>query len=367
MIAELGHFAIVLALVVAAVQATVPLYGVARGQVGLMRLAERAAFIQFLAIALSFAALTVAFVRSDFSVGLVALNSSAAKPLLYKITGVWANHEGSMLLWVLVLSLAGAAIAGLARSVPLAMRARVLAVQAMIGVAFYLFILLTSNPFDRLAAPPLAGLGMNPLLQDIGIALHPPFLYLGYVGFSTAFSFAVAALLRGRVDPAWARWARPWILGAWAALTFGIALGSWWAYYELGWGGFWFWDPVENASFMPWLVGTALLHSAIVVEKREALLAWTLLLAIFAFALSLMGTFLVRSGILSSVHSFANDPERGLLILIILSVATIGALTLFALRGPVLPDRGRFSLFSREAGLLLNNIILSVACMTVLI
>jgi len=362
MIVELGHFALCLALVAALLQASVPLWGVSSRNAAAMRFADLAAQVQFLGTLAAFAALTWAYVTSDFSVRNVALNSHVAKPLIYKVTGVWANHEGSMLLWVLVLTLFGAGIATFGRGIPAAMRARVLAVQAMIGFGFLAFILFTSNPFERLALPPMEGQGMNPLLQDPGIALHPPFLYLGYVGFSTAFSFAVAALMAGRVDPAWARWMRPWVLGAWSALTFGIALGSWWAYYELGWGGFWFWDPVENASFMPWLLGTALLHSAIVVEKRDALQRWTILLAIFTFALSLMGTFLVRSGILSSVHSFANDPERGVFILLLLGIALVGSMTLFAVRAPRIVERGIFAPISREGGLLLNNLLLATAC-----
>ena len=367
MIAELGHFALVLALVAAVLQSIVPVWGVHSDNAAAMRFADNAAQVQFLGTAFAFGALTYAYIVSDFSLVNVALNSHSAKPMLYKVTGVWANHEGSMLLWVLILTLFGILISVFGRAVPVTMRATVLAVQAMIGVAFLAFILLTSNPFDRLPSPPLNGQGMNPLLQDIGVALHPPLLYLGYVGFSTAFSFAVAALVRGQIDPSWARWVRPWILLAWAGLTAGIALGSWWAYYELGWGGFWFWDPVENASFMPWLLGTALLHSAIVVEKRASLLSWTILLAILTFGLSLIGTFLVRSGVLSSVHAFANDPERGVFILLILVVAIGGALTLFAARSTKLTEGGYFDLVSREGGLLLNNILLSVSTMIVFV
>ena len=367
MIVELGHLALCIALVAALVQATVPVWGAIQRHPAAMRVADAAAEVQFLATAAAFGALTYAFVVSDFSVRLVALNSHSMKPMLYKVTGVWANHEGSMLLWVLMLALFGVLIAVFGRMIPVATRSLVLAVQAMVGVGFYLFILLTSNPFLRVALPPMDGEGMNPLLQDPGVAFHPPLLYLGYVGFSTAFSFAVAALLTGRVDPAWARWMRPWVLIAWSALTAGIALGSWWAYYELGWGGFWFWDPVENASFMPWLVGTALLHSAIVVEKRNALLKWTILLAILTFALSMIGTFLVRSGILTSVHAFATDPERGIFILLLLSLYIGGALTLFAIRAGNIEDGGVFALWSRETGLLLNNVVLSVACATVFI
>ncbi len=360
-VVELGHFALCLALVAAVLQCLVPIWGISRDSLNALRFADAGAQVQFVATAAAFGALTYAFVVSDFSVSTVALNSHSGKPLLYKVTGVWANHEGSMLLWVLMLALFGALISVFGRSVPTAMRATVLAVQAAIGVGFFAYILLASNPFSRLALPPLDGQGMNPLLQDPGVAFHPPMLYLGYVGFSTAFSFAVAALIRGRVDPAWARWMRPWVLVAWASLTLGIALGSWWAYYELGWGGFWFWDPVENASFMPWLLGTALLHSAIVVEKREALQKWTILLAILTFGMSLIGTFLVRSGILSSVHSFATDPERGVFILGLLVLQVGGALALFAWRAPMLRDGGYFAPLSREGALLLNNVLLAAA------
>lgn len=362
MITELGHFALWLALAVSLVQAVVPLWGAVKEHPAAMRVADNAAIVQFLAAAFAFAALTYAFVVSDFSVRLVALNSHSMKPMLYKVTGVWANHEGSMLLWVLMLALFGALISFFGRGVPAAMRAAVLAAQAMVGVGFYLFLLLTSNPFERLVERvPLDGQGMNPLLQDPGVAFHPPLLYLGYVGFSTAFSFAVAALILGRVDPAWARWIRPWVLLAWSGLTAGIALGSWWAYYELGWGGFWFWDPVENASFMPWLIGTALLHSALVAEKRASLLKWTILLAILTFSFSLIGTFLVRSGILTSVHAFATDPERGVFILILLALAIGGALTLFAWRSNSIREGGVFALWSRETGLLANNVLLAAA------
>ena len=361
MIVEFGHFALCIALIAALVQSVVPLMAAGRGSASGMRVADSAAQVQFLGVAAAFGALTYAFVVSDFSVLAVALNSHSAKPMLYKVTGVWANHEGSMLLWVLMLALFGVLISLFGRVIPVELRARVLAVQAMIGVGFYLFILLTSNPFERIAGPPLDGQGMNPLLQDPGVAFHPPLLYLGYVGFSTAFSFAIAALMTGRVDPAWARWMRPWVLLAWSALTAGIALGAWWAYYELGWGGFWFWDPVENASFMPWLIGTALLHSAIVVEKRNALLKWTILLAILTFSLSLIGTFLVRSGILTSVHAFATDPERGVFILLLLCLAIGGALTLFAWRACDLDDGGVFAILSRETGLLVNNLLIVAA------
>ena len=308
MIAELGQFALILALCLAALQATLPLWGAARGHAGAMAVGQSAAAAQFVLIAVAFAALVHAYVTSDFSLANVYENSQSAKPMLYKVTGVWSNHEGSMLLWVVILALFGAAVALFGDNLPPALRARVLAVQGMIGVGFLAFILFTSNPFLRLDPAPLDGQGMNPALQDPGLAFHPPFLYLGYVGFSVVFSFAVAALIEGRVDAAWARWVRPWTLAAWCALTIGIAMGSWWAYYTLGWGGWWFWDPVENASFMPWLVGTALIHSAIVVEKRDTLKSWTVLLAIVTFSLSLVGTFLVRSGVLTSVHAFAVDP-----------------------------------------------------------
>lgn len=310
MIPELGHYALVLALFLALVQATLPLIGAARGDAAWMEVAKPAAIGQFAMILVSFLALTYAYVVSDFSVLNVVENSHSMKPMLYKVSGVWGNHEGSMVLWVLILALFGAAVALFGRNLPPTLKARVLSVQAMIGIGFLLFILATSNPFIRIDPAPLDGTDLNPLLQDPGLAFHPPFLYFGYVGFSMAFSFAVAALIEGRVDPAWARWVRPWTLAAWSGLTLGIALGSWWAYYELGWGGWWFWDPVENASFMPWLAGTALLHSAIVVEKRDALKSWTILLAILTFALSLIGTFLVRSGVLTSVHAFAVDPAR---------------------------------------------------------
>jgi cytochrome c-type biogenesis protein CcmF len=308
-----------------------------------------------------------AFVTSDFTVRLVALNSHSLKPMIYKISGVWGNHEGSMLLWVLILALFGACAGWFGGNLTQSFRARVLAVQGAISVAFLAFILLTSNPFLRLVVPPFDGQDLNPLLQDPGLAFHPPFLYLGYVGLSMAFSFAVAALLEGRVDAAWARWVRPWTLAAWIFLTIGIALGSWWAYYELGWGGFWFWDPVENASFMPWLLAAALLHSAIVVEKRESLKSWTILLAILAFGFSLIGTFIVRSGVLTSVHAFANDPERGVFILIILAIFIGGALTLFAARASAMQARGAFSMVSRETALVLNNILLAVSALVVFV
>ncbi len=367
MFTELGHYALILALAVALVQATLPLIGAARGDGRWMALAAPAAIAQLGLIGLAFAALVHAYVVSDFSVLNVVQNSHSTKPLLYKISGVWGNHEGSMLLWVTILALFGAAVAVFGQLLPLALKARVLAVQAMIGVGFLLFILATSDPFQRLDMVPFDGNDLNPMLQDPGLAFHPPFLYLGYVGFSMAFSFAIAALIEGRVDPAWARWVRPWTLAAWAALTAGIALGSWWAYYTLGWGGWWFWDPVENASLMPWLAGTALLHSSIVVEKRDALKSWTILLAILTFSLSLVGTFLVRSGILSSVHAFAVDPARGVFILGLLSVAIGGSLLLYALRAPHLKAGGLFAPISREGALVVNNMLLASATATVLI
>ena len=367
MIIELGHFALILALLVAIVQSTLPLWGAHRGDARLMALAEPSAMIQLVLVGASFGVLTWAFVASDFSLAVVAANSHTAKPMLYKISGVWGNHEGSLLLWVLILALYGAAVAVFGGNLPTKLKARVLAVQAMIGVAFLLFLLLTSNPFWRLAAPPLDGADLNPLLQDPGLAFHPPFLYLGYVGLSMAYSFAVAALIEGRVDAAWGRWVRPWTLAAWIFLTIGIALGSWWAYYELGWGGFWFWDPVENASFMPWLLAIALLHSAIVVEKRESLKAWTILLAIMAFGFSLIGTFIVRSGVITSVHAFANDPDRGVFILMILGVFTGGALVLFALRAGAMEAKGVFAMVSRESALIANNVLLAVSAFVVFI
>ena len=367
MIIEAGHFALILALLMAIVQATVPLEGLRRNDDALVALARPAAMSQFVLVAFSFGCLTHAYVTSDFSVLNVYQNSHSAKPMLYKVSGVWGNHEGSMLLWVLILSLFGSAVAAFGRNLPPGLRARVLAVQALIAVGFYLFILLTSNPFERLSPAPLDGRGLNPLLQDPGLAFHPPFLYLGYVGFSVAFSFAIAALLEGRVDAAWARWVRPWTLAAWSFLTVGIGLGSWWAYYELGWGGWWFWDPVENASFMPWLAGTALLHSSVVVEKRDTLKGWTVFLCIVAFSLSLLGTFIVRSGVLTSVHTFASDPNRGLFILVLLVLVIGGSLALFAWRGPSLRAGGLFQPVSREGALLLNNLLMTTAAAVVLL
>jgi cytochrome c-type biogenesis protein CcmF len=367
MIAEFGHYALVLALALALVQASVPMVGARTNDPVLMAVAGPTAVAQFCFIAIAFAALTMCYVRSDFSVVNVFENSHSAKPLIYKLSGVWGNHEGSMLLWVLILSLFGALVALFGGNLPARLKANVLAVQSSIAVAFVLFILVTSNPFLRILEPPLEGRDLNPILQDPGLAIHPPLLYLGYVGLSISFSFAIAALIDGRIDAAWARWVRPWTLLAWMFLTLGIAMGSYWAYYTLGWGGWWFWDPVENASFMPWLAATALLHSALVMEKRDALKVWTILLAILAFSLSLIGTFLVRSGVLTSVHAFATDPTRGVFILAILLLFIGGSLALFAWRAPLLKQGGLFAPISREGALVLNNLFLVSACATVFV
>ncbi len=369
MIVELGHFALVLAFAVAVYQTVVPLYGAARGDQQLMNTAPAAAVAQFILVAGAFGALIWAYVQSDFSVINVWANSHTSKPLLYKVTGVWSNHEGSMLLWVSILALFGMAIAVFSGNLPLSLKARVLGVQGSISVAFLLYIVTVSNPFERIPLDqvPMQGRGFNPILQDPALAFHPPLLYTGYVGFSVAFSFAIAALMEGKVDAAWARWVRPWTLAAWMFLTLGIALGSWWAYYELGWGGWWFWDPVENASLMPWLAGTALLHSAIVVEKRNTLKIWTILLAIIAFSLSLIGTFLVRSGVLSSVHAFAVDPERGVFILMILLFFIGGSFILYAARAGTLKTGGLFAPISREGALVVNNLLMSAAAAAVFI
>ena len=367
MITELGHFALILAFCTACFQAVVPLVGAQRRMPGWMAVAEPAATVQFILTAASFGALTYAFVFSDFSLQLVVNNSHTAKPLIYKITGVWGNHEGSMLLWVLIVTLFGGFVAWFGGNLPPSLKARVLAVQAMVAVAFFAFILFTSNPFLRLTVPPFDGQDLNPLLQDPGLAFHPPFLYLGYVGLSMTFSFAIAALIEGRVDAAWGRWVRPYTLAAWIFLTIGIGLGSWWAYYELGWGGFWFWDPVENASFMPWLIAAALLHSAIVVEKRESLKSWTILLAIIAFGFSMIGAFITRSGVITSVHAFANDPERGKFLLGIFAIFMVGGLTLFAARASVMQAKGVFGLVSRESFLLVNNILLCVSAFVIFV
>ncbi|MEJ6781391.1 heme lyase CcmF/NrfE family subunit [Aminobacter sp. Piv2-1] len=364
---EIGHFALILALVLSVVQSVVPMVGARTGDARLMAVGGPAAITTLALIALSFTALTMAYVKSDFSVMNVWENSHSLKPLLFKITGTWGNHEGSMLLWIMILAMFSAMVAVFGGNLPATLRANVLAVQGWIATAFLLFIVITSNPFKRLIPAPIEGRDLNPILQDIGLAVHPPLLYLGYVGFSVCFSFAVAALIEGRIDAAWARWVRPWTLAAWVFLTGGIVMGSYWAYYELGWGGFWFWDPVENASFMPWLAGTALLHSAIVMEKRSALKIWTLLLAILTFSLSLLGTFLVRSGVLTSVHAFASDPSRGVFILGILTFFIGGSLTLFALRASSLTAGGLFHPISREGALVLNNLFLTTATATVLI
>ncbi|MDL2404396.1 heme lyase CcmF/NrfE family subunit [Rhizobium calliandrae] len=366
MIIELGHYALVLALATAIIVSIIPVIGARRGELSMMDIAPVGAVVMFALVAFSFGVLTYAYVASDFSVLNVWENSHSLMPLIFKISGVWGNHEGSMMLWLLILALFSALVALFGRNLPDTLRANVLAVQSWISSAFLLFILLTSNPFLRLDPAPAEGKDLNPVLQDIGLAIHPPLLYLGYVGFSVCFSFAIAALLEGRIDAAWARWVRPWTLAAWTFLTLGIAMGSYWAYYELGWGGWWFWDPVENASFMPWLAGSALLHSALVMEKRDALKIWTVLLAILTFSLSLLGTFLVRSGVLTSVHSFASDPTRGIFILCILFVFIGGALALFAFRAPRLAAGGLFAPISREGSLVLNNLILTVACGTVL-
>jgi cytochrome c-type biogenesis protein CcmF len=362
MIAEFGHFLLILGFAVSIIGAVAPLVGAHKGWADWMGVATPAATALFALCLGAFAALTWSFVTTDLSVELVATNSHILKPMLYKITGVWGNHEGSLLLWVLILALFGALVAWFGDNVPAPLKARALAVQNMISAGFLAFMLFTSNPFDRLFPAPDQGQDLNPLLQDPGLAFHPPFLYLGYVGLSMAFSFAAAALIEGRVDAAWARWVRPWALAAWAALTVGIALGSWWAYYELGWGGFWFWDPVENASFMPWLASIALLHSAIVVEKRSSLKNWTVLMAILGFSLSLMGTFIVRSGVIDSVHAFAVDPERGVFILLLLALAIGGSLGLYAWRAPALRSEGVFAPVSREGGLVLNNLLMMVSC-----
>ena len=367
MIAELSHYALVLAFALSLVQATVPVWGAARNDASLIGVAAPVALVSFLFVGAAFAGLTALYIASDFSVINVYENSHSAKPLIYKISGVWGNHEGSMLLWVLVLAFFSALVSLFGANLPERLRANVLGVQGLIAAAFHLFILATSNPFWRLDPAPAEGRDLNSILQDLGLAIHPPLLYLGYVGFSVSFAFAVAALLEGKIDAAWARWVRPWTLAAWIFLTLGIAMGSYWAYYELGWGGFWFWDPVENASVLPWLAGTALLHSALVVEKRDALKIWTVLLAILAFSMSLLGTFLVRSGVLTSVHAFATDPARGVFILTILAFFIGGSLALFALRAPELKPGGIFAPVSREGALVLNNLLLTAAAATVLV
>ena len=367
MIVEVGHYALVLALAIALMQTILPFWGARARDARLMAVARPTALTQFAFVALSYAALTYAHVASDFSLANVVENSNSNMPLVYRISGVWGNHEGSMMLWVLILTLSGAAMAVFSRSIPPRLLADALSMQGLLGAAFLLFILLTSNPFARLSPAPLEGADLNPILQDPGLAIHPPLLYLGYVGFSIVFSLAAAALIGGRIDAAFARFIRPWTLAAWCFLTLGIAMGSYWAYYTLGWGGFWFWDPVENASLLPWLAGTALLHSAAVMEKRDALKIWTIFLAILTFSLSLLGTFLVRSGVLTSVHAFASDPQRGLFILAILVLFIGGSLFLFMLRAPTLSKGGLFAPVSREGALVLNNILLCSICAVVVV
>ena len=366
-IIELGHFSLILAMLVAVAHIAVSILGALRYQSTWILFSSQAAIAQSILVAFSFGSLTYAFITSDFSVNLVYLNSHTDKPMIYKITGTWGNHEGSMLLWLLILTLFGGALALFKRKLRFSFCARVLTVQSCISLAFYLFILFTSNPFTRLILPPLNGQDLNPLLQDPGLAFHPPLLYLGYVGFSIAFSFSVAALIEGKVDSIWGHWIRPWVMASWGFLTIGIALGSWWAYYELGWGGWWFWDPVENASLMPWLSGTALLHSTILVKKRDTMKSWTVFLSILTFGLSLLGTFLVRSGILTSVHSFAVDPTRGIFILIMLATVVGLAFILFAWRGPKIRSTGMFQILSKEGSLLVNNLVMITACSSILL
>ncbi len=367
MVAELGQFALILALCVALVQSSLPLIGAATHNTRWIAVARPAAATQALLLFFSFGCLTYAFIVSDFSVLYVAQNSNTLMPMIYKISAVWGAHEGSLLLWVSILGAWSLAVGTFSRGLPDVFVARVLAVMGLVSVGFLLFVLLTSNPFLRLYPAPLEGRTLNPLLQDPGLAIHPPMLYFGYVGFAVAFAFAIAALLGKQMNNTWARWARPWTNIAWVFLTIGIVLGSWWAYYELGWGGWWFWDPVENASFMPWLVGTALIHSMAATEKRDTLKAWTVLLAVFAFSLSLLGTFLVRSGVLTSVHAFATDPARGIFILIFLMAVIGGSLTLYAIRASEIRSTVRFSLVSREVALLVNNVLLVSAAATVLL
>ncbi len=367
MIPELGHFSLILALCLSLVLGIFPIIGAFRGISGWIAVARPAAYGQWLFIAMAYGCLTYSSLAHDFSVAYIAQNSNTALPTLYLISGVWGAHEGSLLLWALVLSSWTALVAKFSGNIPQITVAKVLAVMGLVAVGFLLFLLLTSNPFERLFPAPLEGRDLNPLLQDPGLAIHPPMLYMGYVGFSVAFAFAIAALLEGRLDTAWARWSRPWTNMAWLFLTLGITLGSWWAYYELGWGGWWFWDPVENASFMPWLVGTALLHSLAASEKRGVFKTWTVLLAIFTFSLSLLGTFLVRSGVLTSVHAFASDPTRGLFILIFLAVVVGGSLLLYAIRAPSVKSSATFELVSKESAILLNNVLLVVTAASILL
>ena len=361
MYAEAGHIALCFALVVAVLQAALPMWGAQRGDRRLMAFGDRAATAQLALLTVAWVALTASFIASDFSVELAARHSHTQKPLVYKISGVWGNHEGSMLLWVVILALFGAMVAAFGRALPQGLRARALSVQGAIGAGFLAFLLFTSNPFARLSPAPAEGLGLNPVLQDPGLAVHPPLLYIGYVGFSVAFSFAVAALLEGRVDAVWARWLRPWVLVAWSFLTLGITVGSIWAYYELGWGGWWVWDPVENVSFLPWLAGTALLHSILTLQQRHSLAHWTVLLAISTFSLAMIGTFVVRSGVLVSVHAFAVDPTRGVVILALILLFTGAALGLYALRSRTLMSPSRPLGVGRETGLVLNNLLLVAA------
>ncbi|WP_411728225.1 heme lyase CcmF/NrfE family subunit [Methyloglobulus sp.] len=367
MIPEIGHFSLILALCMAFILGLVPIVGATRSISGWIAVARPAAFAQLLFVAIAYGCLTYSFLTHDFSVKYAAMNSNTALPVLYLVSGVWGAHEGSLLLWALVLSCWTGLVARFSRAIPAATVARVLGVMGMISIGFLLFLLLTSNPFERLFPAPAEGRDLNPLLQDPGLAIHPPMLYMGYVGFSVAFAFAIAALMQGRLDAAWARWSRPWTTVAWTFLTLGIALGSWWAYYELGWGGWWFWDPVENASFMPWLVGTALIHSLAATEKRGVFKTWTVLLAIFAFSLSLLGTFLVRSGVLTSVHAFANDPDRGLFILIFLAIVVGGSLLLYAIRAPAVKSSATFEPVSRESVILINNVLLVVTAASILL
>ena len=367
MIPEIGHFALIIALCLALVQTFIPILGAQTNTSQWMAVAKPAAQGQFLFIIISYACLTYGFIHNDFSVLYIANNSNTALPIYYKISAVWGAHEGSLLLWVMMLAGWTFAVTVFSRSLPNAMRARVLGVMGFVSVGFLLFVLITSNPFERVFPAPMEGRDLNPLLQDPGLVIHPPMLYMGYVGFSVTFAFAIAALLGGKLDSAWARWSRPWVTFAWVFLTIGITLGSWWAYHELGWGGWWFWDPVENASFMPWLAGTALIHSLAVTEKRSSFKSWTVLLSILAFSLSLLGTFLVRSGVLVSVHAFATDPARGLYILLFLAIVIGGSLLLYAIRAPYIKSIGQFDLFSRETALLLNNVLLLVAMTTILV
>ncbi len=367
MLPELGQMALILAACLSLVLAVVPVWGVQKGVASWITLARPVAFGQLFFMSVSYGILTTAFIQHDFSVLYVASNSNTHLPFMYLIAGVWGSHEGSLLLWALILSLWTAAVAVFSKSLPTGLVARVLGIMGAVALGFLLFVIFTSNPFERLFPVPLEGRDLNPLLQDPGMAIHPPMLYMGYVGFSVAFAFAIAALMNGKIDAAWVRWTRPWTTTAWLFLTMGIVLGSWWAYYELGWGGWWFWDPVENASFMPWLVGTALIHSLAATEKRGMFKSWTILLSVFAFSLSLLGTFLVRSGVLTSVHAFASDPTRGIFILVFLAIVVGGSLLLFAIQAPKIQSQGHFEPVSRDAFLLVNNILLVATTATILL